>query len=48
MIYPISNFRQWPDIEEPEKVLPPPYRNQPGRFKKARKKRIDEMEEKRG
>ena len=46
MIYSIPNFRQWPDIEESEKVLPPPYRKQSGRLKKARKKGANEKEAK--
>jgi len=46
MVYPIPDFRQLPDIEESEKVLPPSYRKQPGRPKKVRKKGADEKEEK--
>ena len=46
MIYPIPDFRQWPNIEESKKVLSPPYKKQAGRPKKARKNGADEKEEK--
>jgi len=39
MIYPIPNFRQWPDIGDSKSIATtPPYRKQLDRPKKARKR----------